>query len=71
MKLQINNLYIQSLINDTGLRDCKVAKLCDMENTSLNDILRGKVKNPSFSNVAKIMRFFDIDDIEELVMENF
>ena len=69
MKLQINHHHIKSLITDSGLRSCKIAELCDMDNTSLNDILRGKIKNPTFSNVAKIMRFFEIDDIEELIME--
>ena len=65
----INHHYINQLIEEKGITCADLSKDTGLPYNNLKAILNGVTRSPQFYNVVLIMRYFNIDDIEELVIE--
>lgn len=67
MKLNID--YIKKLMSDKGISALKLSEHLALEPSVIYHMLDGRTKDPKFIAIAKIMRFFNIDDIEEMIID--
>ena len=60
----MNSNYLKNILSNRNISIYKLAKLSDISDGRLNQIINNKTKKPQISTVVKIAKALDLDDHE-------
>lgn len=64
----MNSNYLKNILSNRNISIYKLAKLSDISDGRLNQIINNKTKKPQISTIVKIAKALDLDDHEFAVL---